>query len=197
MLTGPTSESRFGHSVHMRLGRLVVDAPERWVPNPLTNPPMMPTATGSLTITTRVCTIMGSCSWSQTVDEIIAPLIPIPSTAAQNRLGHSVHALTPDRAIAGAPLYPFGSFIGQARHYALDSGDWILNEDEPFYPAGPTPATAEFGGAISGDDIWLAIGAPGYPDAAGQSGRVFVYGHDYDDTIFTHDFECPGHPSCL
>lgn len=195
MLTGPTSGSRFGYSVHMRIGRLVVGAPARTLPNPLTTPPMQPTPTGSVTIVTRACTIQGICNWSASIDELIAPLVPIPAITPQNRMGHAVQALTPNRILGGAPLYPFGSFIGQGNHFVLDDGDWILNEDEPFYPVGSAPATAEFGAAMSGDDLWLAIGAPGYPQE--NPGRVFVYAYDYDDTIFAHDFECvSGAPGC-
>lgn len=99
--------------------------------------------------------------------------------------GILVHAFTPDRAIADAPLYPFRRFIGYAHHYALDSGGWLLNEGEPFYPTGPAPEMAEFGAAISGDNSWPAIGAPGYPQE--NPGSVPIYAYDYDDTIFAHE----------
>lgn len=197
-IAGPAAGSRFGFSVHMRAGRLAVGAPQRTLPNPLTHPPLLPTPTGSLSIATRACTLQGTCSWSATVTEIVAPLLPLPSTQAQNRMGHAVHAPTPARIVAGAPMYPFGSFIGQARHYLLAGGDWTLNDGEPFVPVGPAPATAQFGAALAGNDAWLAVGAPGYPDANGELGRVFVYAWDFDDTVFANGFECGAAvPGCI
>ncbi len=188
MIVGPDAGSRFGYSVHMRGGRLAVGAPERHVLNPGLNPPL-PVASGSLSITTRACTVQGVCTWVANVDEFPAAPLPIASLVAQNRLGHAVQVLTTDRVIAGAPWYPFGSLVGQARHFVLDDGEWVLNEEEPFYPAAPVPATSGFGSAISGDDTWMAIGAPGYPQE--NRGRVFLYAYDYDDVIFRDGFEAP------
>ena len=190
-MVGPQSGSRFGHSVDMNAGRLAVGAPERRTVLPGSNPIAL-VANGSVTITTRACTFQGVCNWSATIDEFFAPTFPNGQPfVAQNRLGESVHVLEPARVFAGAPLYPWPNFFGQGRHYVLDDGEWVLNEDEPFYPIGANLPTSEFGAASSGDEAWLAVGAPGYPDADGNHGRVFVYGYDYDDTIFANGFELP------
>lgn len=192
-LTGPGQGSRFGHSVHMRGGRLAVGAPERRVLNPALNPPAM-VASGSVSIATRACNFQGVCGWSAPVQEYIAAPLPVPVTAAQNRLGHAVQVLEPNRVLAGEPWHPWPGFNGRGRHYVLEGGNFVLRTTEPFQSAS-TPATAEFGAAVSGDAQWLAVGAPGYPDAS--SGRVFVYAFDYDDTLFAHDFECNGGaPGC-
>jgi len=198
-LTGLSTGSRFGYSVHMRGGRLAVGAPERRFTNPGT---LDPVTAGSLSIATRACTFQGTCSWSAVVTEAL-PLPPPPnaSAIAQMRMGHAVHALTPDRVLAGAPFYPAAQWTGQARHYQLAGGTWGLNSSEPFYPQGAAaPATAHFGHSVSGDDTWLAIGAPLYPDPVteGASGRVYVYAWDFDDTLFDHDFECSApEPGCI
>ncbi len=185
-LLGPSQGSRFGYSVDMNLGRLVVGAPERGVVNVGLNPPI-PVPSGSISIATRSCTIQGQCAWGGQVLEYSAAPLPVASPAAQNRMGHSVHALTPNRILAGEPWFPWPGFNGRGRHYVLDDGSFVVQTEEPFYTVS-TPATSEFGSAVSGDADWLAIGAPGYPDA--HNGRVFVYGYDYDDTIFANDFEC-------
>ena len=118
----------------------------------------------------------------------------MPVAAAQNRLGQAVQVLEPSRVLAGEPWHPWPGFNGRGRHYVLEGGNFVLRTTEPFHSAS-TPATAEFGAAVSGDAQWLAVGAPGYPDAT--SGRVFVYAFDYDDTLFAHDFECSGGaPGC-
>ena len=194
-LIGPHNGSRFGYSVHMRAGRLAIGAPERPILVQLEQE-----STGSLSIATRVCTFQGNCSWSANVTEALPyPLPASPTAVKQMRLGHAVHALTPSRILAGAPLYPFTQETGQARHYRLLGDTWVLNTAEPFIPLGAAaPATAYFGHSVSGDDTWLAIGAPVYPEPTGQAGRVFVYAWDFDDTIFANDFECIGpEPGCI
>ncbi len=187
-IIGPASGSRFGFSVDMNLGRLVVGAPERRTILLGSNPPVT-VANGSITIATRACNFQGVCGWSAPTAELTMPTLPIGQPVAQNRLGTAVHALEPDRVFAGAPMFPWPTFAGQGRHYVLDDGEWLLNEDEPFHPVGPGLPTSEFGTAAAGDAQWLAVGAPGYPDANDNHGRVFVYAYDYDDTIFADGFE--------
>lgn len=191
-IDGPDN-SRFGHSLHMRGGRLAIGAPERAVPNGTLMPPV-PVPSGSLGITTRSCNFQGVCGWSQNVTELLAiPTMPV--LAIQNRLGESVHVLTPERIVAGSPLFPYPTFHGQVRHYLLDEGDWERHDAEPFDPLAATLPTSESGHAVAGDAAWLAVGLPGSPDGWG---RVNVYAWDYDDVIFSDDFECSGPvPGCI
>ncbi len=187
-LTGPGAGSRFGFSVDMNLGRLAVGAPERRTLLSGSNPPTT-VASGSVTVATRACNFQGVCGWSAPTTELTMVTLPIGQPVPQNRLGNAVLVAEPSRVFAGAPMYPWPTFAGQGRHYVLDGSDWLLNEDEPFHPVGPGLPTSEFGTAAAGDADWLAVGAPGYPDADGQHGRVFVYAYDYDDTIFFNGFE--------
>lgn len=187
-IIGPGAGSRFGYSVDMNIGRLAIGAPERRSVLLGSNPPVF-VANGSITIASRSCTLQGICGWSAPTSELTMPTLPIGQPVAQNRLGAAVHVLETSRVFAGAPMYPWPTFAGQGRHYELDGGDWVLNEDEPFHPVGPGLPTSEFGTAATGDAQWLAVGAPGYPDAENNHGRVFVYAYDYDDTIFANGFE--------
>jgi len=190
--TGP-DDSRFGESLHMRGGRLAIGAPERPVLNPFVTPPTnLPS--GSIFIATRACATLGGCSWSQQqqLGELVAPHVPIGEVfVAQNRFGHSVRVLATDRVIGGAPLYPYPVYFGQARHYLLDDGDWVLHEEEPFFPAPAVSPLSEFGTAIGSDAQWLAVGAPGFIGDDGPTGRVFVYEWDRSDLIFKDGFELP------
>lgn len=191
-INGPAN-SRFGHAIHMHAGRLVVGAPERLVLNPTITPPTA-TPSGSITILSRSCTLMGDCGWSQNVDEIVSvPLVPV--LVGQNRMGQSVHALTANRIVAGVPHFPHPSYFGQVIHYLLDAGTWTRHSDEPFDPIAASFATSEAGFSVAGDEAWLAIGLPG--DPAGF-GRVDVFGWDINDTLFADDFECHGpSPGCF
>jgi hypothetical protein len=191
-IDGPAN-SRFGHSIHMHTGRLVIGAPERLVPNPTLMPPTA-TPSGSITIMSRSCTIVGGCGWSQNADEILAiPTAPV--VVSQNRMGHAVHALTPNRVVAGAPHFPYSTYFGQVIHYLLDAGAWIRHSDEPFDPLAASFPTSQAGYALAGDEAWLAVGLPGEPTGFG---RVNVYGWDLNDAIFADDFECHGPaPGCI
>lgn len=191
VIDGP-GNSRFGHGIHLRVGRLAIGAPERPVVNPTLTPPLLQPS-GSVSILTRACNIQGSCGWSQTPTELQAvPMFPV--LFAQNRLGESVHVVTPDRVVAGAPLYPPHTGLGQVRHYLLEGGNWTWHQGEPFHPAAAALPASEAGHSVSGDGEWLAIGQPGYPEGFG---RVDVYAWNLDDTIFANGFNCTGaFPGC-
>lgn len=174
-----TSNSQFGYSVHMRGERIAMGAPTRRVPIPGTNPPVLVPA-GSLSIGLRTCPGIG-CGWVE-AQEFIS--IPMPVATAQNRLGEAVNVPGIGRVLAGEPMNPFGSFNGRVRHYQWDSGDFILNTQEPFYAPIAWTSTSAKGSALASNGAWQAVGAPGDPTSGG---RVYIY--VYDDFIFADRFE--------
>jgi hypothetical protein len=192
-----TPLSRFGHAVHMRGNRLVIGAPEHLVINPALGG-LGQVPGGMISIASRSCTLQGICSWNQQQQLVnfFSQAIPFAAAVPQNRLGQSVHALGAARVLAGEPLHPIPGQAGRSRLYSLFGSNWLLAADEPFYADAPAPDASGFGHAVSGDEAWLAIGAPQGPPT-GQ-GRVFVYGYDFDDTLFADDFECTGpFPGCI
>ncbi len=185
VFTGPTNGSQFGYDLHMRFGRLVVGAPSRSVPT-LIGGNIVAVPVGSVSIAYRVCPMANPCGWFGQVDEILGAA-SAPAAVAQNRLGHAVQMLASGRLIAGEPAWPITVANGRARHYLLDGGSWLLNQNEPFYAASAPPPSAA-ASALAGDGGWLAIGAPAHPTLDDDpSGRVFVYA--WNDGLFSDRFE--------
>lgn len=179
-------DSRLGFSIHLKNEWLIAGAPT------LRDTSTIPVATvGGFQVARRECVLNPfpdppDCSWGE-AEEFVGEAILL---GAPHRLGHAVHVLATGgfaRVIAGEPAWPTNDYEGRAQHYYRESGEWVLNEDEPFYTAS-MPAPSALGSSLAGDGGWLAIGAPGYVDPDdGARGRVLVYA--YDNVFFSDRFE--------